>query len=273
MSTNSDKPELLKICTNCNYSFPSEPFMSDFAICLNDPEFEPYLDDLLENQDFSRCQEFVNQKRFDWEQEACPDFDPVEVVDEDVPFSPELSSAIEKLARDGDLTAKTFQQTVLEDMVDKIDWANVPVEDYVEKLNNAKTPKAREKAVRSLGALVCHENRAAFDALYGYLKDLPPPTTVEQTHFRVEILREISHTQKFRLKLAHLLVKDLFRTPSNNTTRGWYTAVFRFFEASPADIAEKALSPMLDSKQFSYRIKKRVKAILSLVNDESKLFW
>ena len=41
------------------------------------PEFEPYLDDLLENQDFSRCQELVNQKRFDWEQEACPDFDPV----------------------------------------------------------------------------------------------------------------------------------------------------------------------------------------------------
>lgn len=273
MSTNSDKPELLKICTNCNYSFPSEPFVSDFAICLNDPEFEPYLDDLLENQDFSRCQELVKQKRFDWEQEACPDFDPVEVIDEDVPLSPELSGSIEKLARGGELTAETLQQAILEDMINKTDWANVPVEDYVEKLDNAKTLKAREKAVRSLGALVCHENRAAFDALYGYLKNLPPPTTVEQTHFRVEILRQLGYTQSFRLKLAHLLVKDLFRTPSNNTTRGWYTAVFRFFERSSADIAEKALSPMLDSKQCSYRIKKRVKTILGLVNNESQLFW
>jgi hypothetical protein len=96
---------------------------------------------------------------------------------------------------------------------------------------------------------------------------------VEQTHFRVEILRQLGYTQSFRLELAHLLVKDLFRTPSNNTTRGWYTAVFRFFESSPADIAEKALSPMLDSKQFSYRIKKRVKTILGLVNNESQLFW
>ena len=74
------------------------------------PEFEPYLDDLLENQDFSRCQEFVNQKRFDWEQEASPDFDPVEVVDEDVPFSPELSSAIEKLARDGEKIASRYRR-------------------------------------------------------------------------------------------------------------------------------------------------------------------
>jgi hypothetical protein len=103
MSTNSDNSELLKICTNCNYSFPSEPFVIDFAICLNDPEFEFYLDDLLENQDFSRCQELVKQKRFDWEQEACPDFDPVEVIDEDVPLSPELSGALEKLARGGEL--------------------------------------------------------------------------------------------------------------------------------------------------------------------------
>ena len=46
------------------------------------------------------------------------------------------------------------------------------------------------------------------------------------------------------------------------------TAVFRFFEESSADIAKKALSPMLDSPQFSCRIKKRVKTILSLVNDE-----
>ena len=51
------------------------------------------------------------------------------------------------------------------------------------------------------------------------------------------------------------------------------TAVFRFFEGSSADIAKKALSPMLDSPQFSCRIKKRVKTILSLVNDELQGYW
>ena len=52
------------------------------------------------------------------------------------------------------------------------------------------------------------------------------------------------------------------------------TAVFRFFfEESSADIAKKALSPMLDSPQFSCLIKKRVKTILSLVNDELQGYW
>ena len=158
-------------------------------------------------------------------------------------------------------------------MVNKIDWANVPVDKYVEELNNAKTLEAREDAVKSLGSLVALDNQAAFDALCIYLKDLPAPARLEETHFRVAILRQLDHTRSRRLELAKLLVEDLFRTPSNNTTRGWYTAVFHFFETSSADIAEKALSPMLDSPQFSYRIKKRVKGILSPVNDESQGYW
>ena len=246
--------------------FPSEPFASDFAICLNDPEFEPYLDEILEKQDFSRCQELVRQKRVSWEQEACPDFDPVEDIDEDLPLSPELSSTIERLARAGRLTAETFEQAVVEDMVDRIDWANQPVDKYVEKLTSAQTQKEREEAVQSFGFLITQNNRAAFDALFSYLKNSPPPATVEQTHFRVEILRQLKFTQSFKKKLARLLVEDLFRTPSNNTTRGWYTAVFRFFESSSSDIAEKALRPILDSPQFSYRIKKRIETILERLN-------
>jgi len=269
MNTTSDELELERVCTNCNYGFLSEPFASDFVICLKDPEFEPYLDEILEEQDFSRCQELVKQKRFSWEQEACPDFDPMEFSDEDIPLSPELSSAIDQLAKDGNLTSETIQQAIFEDMIDEIDWAKVPVEKYVERLDNAKTQETRKKAVQSFGHLISQRNKAAFNALFSYLKDLPPPTTVEQTHLRIEILRQLKFTLNFQKKLARLLVKDLFRTPSNNTTRGWYTAVFRFFESSSADIAEEALQPILDSPQFSYRIKKRVKMILEQVND----FW
>ncbi len=137
----------------------------------------------------------------------------------------------------------------------------------MERLDNAKAPEACKKAVQSFGGLISQRNKAAFNALFSYLKDLPPPTTVEQTHLRIEILRQLKFTRNFQKKLALLLVKDLFRTPSNNTTCGWYIAVFRFFEDSSADIAVEALAPMLGSPQFSYRIKKRVKMILEQVND------
>ena len=274
MSTISDDEfKLMKVCTNCNYSFPSEPFSSDFAICLNDPEFEPYLDDILDNQDFSRCRELVKKKRFSWEQEACDDFDPVEDPDEEVNLSPELSQAINQLAKDGNLTAETFELALLEDTLSRIDWADVPVEEYVEKLNKAKTPETQEEAVRSLGSLILRGDKAAFHALYAYLKDLPPPRMVEQTHLRIEILRQLEYARTSERRLAGLLVKDLFRTPSNNTTRGWYTAVFRFFERSSADIAEKALAPMLHSPQFSYRIKRRVRRILDRLHEKSLGYW
>ena len=96
MSATSE--ELERLCCNCNHVFPSEPFESDFAICLNDPDFEPYLDDLLENQDFSRCRQLVKDRRFPWDQEACSDFDPIEFIDLDTPLSSELSNAIKELA-------------------------------------------------------------------------------------------------------------------------------------------------------------------------------
>ena len=267
----TDSYELDKICGNCNCSFPSEPFGSDFAICLNDPDLEPYLDDMLENQDFSRCHNLIKQKRFSWEQEACPRFDPVE-LNEELPLSHELTSAIADLADGGRLTVEMLKQAVLEDMVDKIDWTHVPVEDHMARLNRADGLETRENAIANLGGLIALGNEAAFNALYDYLRELPPPATVEETHLRIGILRCLKQRSRFEEKLAPLLVEDLFRTPSNNTTRGWYTAVFRFFEDSRADIAEEALSPVLNSPQFSYRIKKRVKTILNRVNHEHSWF-
>jgi len=151
-------------------------------------------------------------------------------------------------------------------MVERTDWAGMPVDEHVEKLSNAKTPKESEEAVQSLGGLISLKNKAAFHALCAYLKELPPPTMLEQTHFRIEILRQLKLNHSFEKKLARLLVKDLFRMPSNNTTRGWYTAVFKFFENSSVEIAEKELTTMLDSPQFSHRVKRRIKKILDRLN-------
>ena len=229
-----------RICGNCNYGFPAEPGGSELAICLNDPVFEPYLDELLETQDFSRCQHHVDEKCFAWEHNACPEFDPVEIVDQE----PEEFDVI------------------IEKYFDTTDWATLPVEGNLEALNKAKTSEQQQSAVQGLGVLISLGNKAAYNGLCSFLGALPYPVNVEDTHFRVEILRRLTISREDQSKLARLLVKDLFRTPSNNTTRGWYTAVFRFFEQSPADIAEKALTPMLESPQFSYRIKNRIKTIL-----------
>jgi len=55
---------LARVCGNCHGGHPSGLFESNFAICLRDPEFEPYLDDIIDRQDFSRCQDLVQRKHF-----------------------------------------------------------------------------------------------------------------------------------------------------------------------------------------------------------------
>ena len=105
--------ELERLCCSCNYGFPSELGDSKYAICLHDPEFEPYLDDILERQDFSRCRQLVKDKRFGWDQEACTFFDPVE--DLGVECSPEVVAELGALADKGELTVETVKRLLLED--------------------------------------------------------------------------------------------------------------------------------------------------------------
>lgn len=74
--------------------------------------------------------------------------------------------------------------------------------------------------------------------------------------------------------MAGLLIDDLFRTSSTNTTRGWYTAVLDYLARScPVAIAADALERVLESPRFSYRIKRRVREILAQRTGDGASFW
>jgi len=253
-----------RICANCNSSHPSEPYESEFAICLADPEFESFLDDILARQDFSGCRALARRKRFAWDREACEDFDAMQQGIE-LPDSPELIAELRRLADAGELTGETLQTAILADAFDRIDWSQQPVDDDLRQLREARSLTRRRKILRHLGFLINSENRAAFVGLCRYLRELEPASTLDDTHLRVEILEQLRYSSAtgWDRELAEVLVDDLLRTPSNNTTRGWYTAVFRFFERyCESEVAEDAMQRMLDSGQFSYRIRRRIREFL-----------
>ena len=253
--------ELERLCCNCHAGHAAEPFQSEFGICLKAPDFEPYLDDILERQDFSRCQDLVLRNRFTWDREVCEDFEPVEEVGEE--WSPELTAKLLQLAEDDRLTHETLAEAIAEDKFRHTDWSRVSVDDHVRKLQQARTLEGRREAINQFGFFIGQGNKAAFDALCEYLRALPPASTLEDKALRIDIQRQLARTGEYWRELALLLVEDLFRTASNQTTRGWYSEVFYFFERScPLEFAEEALRPMLDSPRFSYRIKRRVRTIL-----------
>lgn len=84
--------ELARICGNCNIFYPLSFESGEHGICLADTAFEPYLDEILEQDDFSRCRELAVEKMFPDEQEPCDRYEEVEVCE---CTTDELSSLID----------------------------------------------------------------------------------------------------------------------------------------------------------------------------------
>jgi len=250
---------LEKTCFNCSYcitALATEP--TEYGICLNDEAFEPFMEELLDDLDYSSCQDLIEQKKFLGDREACPDFewcDSIE-IDDDSPLGRELR----RLEKAGKLTAETFENAVIEEQLRKIDWKTVSVDNHVGNLKSAD-PKKRAEAIRSLGGLAGLGNRAAFETLFDFLRSLPPPTTVEQVHLKRDLLHGLE-TAEERERVAPFLIDELLRIPSNNTTRQWLSDIFRFLERCPWEEIHEPLERMLEERRFSPKFKDKIQETL-----------
>lgn len=75
-----NKEQLERVCCNCNYFFPSRPEISEYGICLEDSEFEPFIDELLENLNYSCCQDLIREKEFTGDKDACNKYEEAEFI-------------------------------------------------------------------------------------------------------------------------------------------------------------------------------------------------
>ncbi len=68
--------ELERICTNCHSFRPvSHGVGEEKGICLQDPGFDPYLDEIIEQDNFAGCHQLVREKMFSGERAACTLYD------------------------------------------------------------------------------------------------------------------------------------------------------------------------------------------------------
>lgn len=239
----------LKICMNCNYYVPSpddEP--TEFGICLFDGSFDPYVEEILEEGDFSSCQDLVDEKEFNGNRDICEEFVPAEFIAIDLDIDRE---EIESLSKE-DLR-EYFSQALLEKCF-------VPVEELSRRLDHPQRDK-RKEAVKALkGLWMFHHNKEALEALKTYLKELPVVETIEDVHHKIEVLKDMERDDG---ELLAFLVEELYKTPSNNTTRQWISAIFDFLSDSSLPEAEEALEKIgEDTKNFSHRLRKKAKGII-----------
>lgn len=253
------KEVLERMCFNCNQFFPSTmEEETEYGICLSDEDFEPFIDELLENSNYSSCQNLVNTKKFLGERKGCENYEEMETTEID--DNNELGNELKRLCESGELNPETFKAAVLDEQIRNIDWKTMPVDRHVRQL---KSPlkKDQEAGISSLGGMISLGNKEAFNELLKYFKNLPPPKTLEEVYLKKEVLRHLER-ENTRFQIIPYIIDELYKTPSNNTTRQWISAIFKFLEYSPKDKIREPLEKMLKDKKFSYRLKKKIKNIL-----------
>jgi len=248
-----------KICFDCASYFPARlSEATEYGICLQDDAFDPVAEEMLEGRMDDACRELVERKKFAGGRAACEAFEPAELweIEDDSP----LARGFFRLAETGELDREALGQLLSLIQLDAVDWSAVPIDEHEAQLESGSAEE-REAALQSLAGLMRLGNRAACDALTRFLKSLAPPTTLDEVRFKVRLLERLEREETREALVPHL-VEELHRTPSNNTTRQWISAVFRYLERAPLDLTREPLERMLRDKRFSPRLKKKMKEIL-----------
>jgi hypothetical protein len=250
---------MAKACIDCSAYLPVPlEELTEFGICLNDETFEPFVEDLLVGSIPASCQALVEQKKFVGDCSVCPDFRESEIIeiDDESPLGHELR----RLGESGQLTPESLENAIIEEGLRRTDWKTLPVDQYAKQLESGRS-KERDAGISSLGAMIALGNPAAFQALLQYLSSLAPPRTTKDVHLKKEILRQLA-CWKDRSVVAPVLIQELGRIPSNNTTRQWISDILKFIERCPLEVVQDPLERMLSDKKFSFKLMRKVKEAL-----------
>jgi hypothetical protein len=246
-------------CFDCAFFLPVPlDELTEFGICLNDEAFEPFVEDLLVSSIPASCQELTEQKKFVGDRPACPDFQESEIIEID-DESP-LGLVLRRLEESGELTAETLANAVIEKGLRWTDWKTLPVDRFAKQLES-KRSRDRDAGISSLGAMMALGNSSAFQTLLKYLSSLGPPRTIKEVQLKKEILRQLG-CWKDRSTVAPVLILELGRIPSNNTTRQWITDILKFLECCPLEVVQGPLERMISEKRFSFKLMRKVKEVL-----------
>ncbi len=255
-TNNTHRMEDDKICINCNYFFPSSLHgLSEYGICLNDPAFDPYIDELLENQNYDICRELVEVKKFDGNENYCENFEPVVFIEDEL----STTDVFDKI--------NSFKDQNLAQNINTF-FKHKSVDEYLEKLKSPNRDTQLE-AFNGLSVLSSCGNIAASKLIVKSFKKIPPPISLLDVHHKQKLFR-IVNSEDDKDEILAILIRDLYKTKSNNQTRQWISDIFKCLKNNRDNkMVIESLTKMLNEKQFSYRIKKIIKEILKETDYEN----
>ncbi len=224
--------ELEKICHNCSSFFQdSKESDTDLGVCLNDDVFEPFLDEILENADFSNCYEMYLEKRFDGGREPCDQYEEPEIIE--IPDGEDINAYI-----------------IFEEM------KHQNVDEIIKYFYDANK-KIVNKAIVKIATYVRIGNESAYEGLVNYYMGLGPAESLEDVYMRIKIV-DILSSKESEKNTIDAYVNELARTPSNNTTRRLYTEILKRLSRCPSEMVWEPLLELLGKRKYSYKMKNKI---------------
>lgn len=248
-----EEMQSLRICMNCNQflSYPTgEP--TEFGVCLEEEVFHPYVLEMLEG-DYSSCLELIEERKFDGNRDVCQSYEPVEYYPINIDLDPEELKQL-------DLDGEGFLDYLMTHALEK---SSLSIEELAERLADSD-PGKRDELLTTIEGMANFGNDDASQVLFSHLQELPVVENIEDVHYKVRILKSLSNDD---LEVLEVLLEELYKTPSNNTTRQWISAIFDYMMNSSLQEAEEALERIAkDTKSFSHRLRKKAKRIIDHKN-------
>ncbi len=212
-------------CELCSYFFQDTE--SYLGICFKkDDVFEPYLEDMFDG-DLSKCHDLFVEKRYDGSNMICDDYEPSEIIDAD--------------------EAEMYEQS------EKMKKANA--DDLISLLYTDKYPL--DTVLANVFHYVCLGNISSYKGLITYYKSLGPADNLEEVHRRVKIVEHLNHYDSPEENI-YAYINELYRTPSNNTTRQLYTCILDCLRHYPVELVDKPLSKLLKEKKYGQKLTDKI---------------
>lgn len=250
--------ELERICCNCSNFFTDvNDLDGNFGVCIKDEAFEEYLDEIFENADFSVCIDLYKEKRFDGERDVCADYDEVEIIEDE-----ESENGSQMTEEELDRRYEIYRTQDVDDIV---------------KYLSSEEEKLKSKAISALLYLMNFKNQNAFYSMLNYYKNLPTVESIDDVHSRLKILDRFYYfniNQNCSNDLIEMLVGELYKMPSNNTTRQLFSSILEFL-SSPGcefEIVIDKLSWLLDNRKFSPKMERNINSVIHKHENKSP-YW
>ncbi|MBP8989773.1 MAG: hypothetical protein KBG64_06085 [Clostridia bacterium] len=230
---------LERICQNCSYFFSNSAEDYEQGVCIREEAFLPYIDEIIQKNDFSCCLDLYHEKCMPADRPACDEYDEIEILSEE-----EWEAEVHR---------------------EKMRTADVS--EFAEKISDAD-PEIRLKASDILSYCACYGNEDARRALVDSYNALGPAETIDEVNIRIKLINDLRFLP-YSSDIVEALLQEFYRTPSNNTTRKLHRKVLKFLDYYPYEMIKEPLEELLRKKKLGPRMREHV---LDLLIKETDFF-